>query len=237
MPLNGRSLDPRIKQKLLNEYLWDDYGIRLSYNDSSSLCIGIGARKVADKVIRIENPITINTTNLITGTNFSNSTMYYCYIDEDINIYIDTEKPTRNDEGNTVSSDCEKEIYHPTEEYRFIGSFRTLSDGSIAKFNIMNDMVIYETGLNHLLMDYKSNINPDSVNCRSLIPYTSKLASVYFYSNHKDNLKYIGTPDAWYSNIGRWGETVNIPIVNDSIYFFCDNKKIYIAIVGYKEVI
>lgn len=221
-------------------------GCRLKYNNATTILVNVGEIEVGGKLLTNATPKSLAWTDVEAGVTRTANTWYYVYAkvsatDPSImDAFISKTAPTKDAYGNTIVSDLNVPKYHPTLTARFIGTFKTngVGSGDIINFNIVGDKVIWVgLGTNYIL-SAGNDTSRTAVNCRAYVPVTSGVAVVLGACiNTTSAIRYLGDTTKNYAEPISGSVVVDIPIQNDSIYYYTSNssRTFSVGIRGYYE--
>lgn len=217
-------------------------GCRMVYDTATTIKIGSGTIAIKSKVVQRAAPVTITWSNVEQGVTKQANTWYFVYLMVDPNNkkqfigFISITAPTKDEYGNTISSDAVQAKYHPTLDARFVGSFKTDSSQNIVKFRLNGNYVAYiGQGYNYVLSG-GTQTTKTAVNCRTFVPLTSSLCQVYYELGSGTQVRYIGDETSWYLKAIAGSGTILMPVTQNSIYYQCSGgNTLSLGIHGYYE--
>jgi hypothetical protein len=219
-------------------------GCRLVYLTASTFAINVGTINISGTTYEIASKINVGWGNVATGTTKAASTWYYVYLKNVSGVltpYISIAVPDKDSFGNTLTTAYDTAAKYNSSWGRFVGSFKTDASQNLINFYV-NGNVVQFVGAGYLyILTSGTATTKTAVNCRTYVPYTSQMFSMYIEDLSGSGAKFVGDSSSWtWQGTNMTGSVeVSIPVTNNSVYYQVSSatRNISLGVHAYLEEI
>jgi uncharacterized protein (DUF39 family) len=155
--------------------------------------------------------------------------------------YISIAVPDKDSFGNTLTTAYDTAAKYNSSWGRFVGSFKTDASQNLINFYV-NGNVVQFVGAGYLyILTSGTATTKTAVNCRTYVPYTSQMFSMYIEDLSGSGAKFVGDSSSWtWQGTNMTGSVeVSIPVTNNSVYYQVSSatRNISLGVHAYLEEI